>query len=101
MAGRIGRSIYGSKLFRQLRERILSSEPLCRPCQRQGVDSAAEQLDHIKALADGGDPYAHSNLQPICRPCHQRKSAWEMRRRTERKDRKIVDLRGRPRGTAG
>jgi 5-methylcytosine-specific restriction protein A len=38
------------------------------------------ELDHVVPLIDGGghDP---SNLQTLCRPCHQRKSAGEARSR--------------------
>jgi 5-methylcytosine-specific restriction protein A len=58
--------------------RILSKEPLCRPCQqkRPSVVTAATQVDHITALELGGTE-DESNLQPICDACHVEKTNRE------------------------
>ena len=42
----------------------------CVQCGR-----AAEEVDHIRPRAMGGDVYALSNLQSMCKPCHKRKTA--------------------------
>ena len=42
----------------------------CVRCSRAG----ALEVDHIRPLAGGGDPYALDNLQALCRGCHVDKS---------------------------
>lgn len=66
--------VYKSKRWRVLRRRVLFEEPICRACR----DALAVEVDHIVALEDGGEPYARSNVQPLCGPCHGRKT-WEER----------------------
>ena len=39
--------------------------------------AAADEVDHIKPIAEGGDHYDLGNLQSICRPCHAAKTARE------------------------
>ncbi|MGY2133640.1 HNH endonuclease [Hymenobacter sp. HD11105] len=34
-------------------------------------------VDHIKPVREDGDFFEASNLQPLCNPCHARKSAKE------------------------
>ena len=41
--------------------------PLCARCGH-----ATEVPHHIVALDDGGDKYDESNLEPLCRNCHER-----------------------------
>ena len=62
---------YGDK-WRKLRRYILSMEPMCRHCRRM----VATELDHIIRKADGGTDNT-SNLQPLCRECHERKTKLE------------------------
>ena len=53
----------------------LQGEPLCREC-----GAAGEIVDHIKRIRAGGDHYDESNLQTLCRTCHEKKrgrEAWE------------------------
>lgn len=61
----------------KLRAQVLTAEPLCRSCLNEhGRATAATQVDHIKPKADGGTDDI-DNLQPLCRPCHDRKSALD------------------------
>ena len=53
-----------------------AAHPLCAACLAAGVIAAAEEVDHITPLADGGSHDA-SNLQSLCRDCHLRKTAAE------------------------
>jgi 5-methylcytosine-specific restriction enzyme A len=65
--------------WRRLREAVLMRDGyLCQPCQRRGRLTAAREVDHRKALANGGtnDP---ANLEGICRPCHAAKTASDAR----------------------
>ena len=64
-------------LWQKLRRRILARDMhLCQACQRKGRVKPATQVDHIKPKARGGtdDP---GNLEAICAPCHDAKSAQE------------------------
>jgi 5-methylcytosine-specific restriction protein A len=63
--------IYNSKIWKQLRLHILSSEPLCRLCPKP---TPAHHVDHITPLSKGGEPYEYENLQPLCAECHSRKT---------------------------
>ena len=38
------------------------------------------EVDHVRPLDKGGDPWALANLQALCRPCHFAKTAGERRR---------------------
>ncbi len=55
---------------------VLRAEPICRVCRLNGVTSAAIEVDHIMPRSLGGTS-DEANLQPICRACHQRKTANE------------------------
>lgn len=63
----------GRKLQRW-RERILSAEPLCRHCSEHGRVTLAQEVDHIVPLELGGE-YTNDNAQPLCGPCHIKKTA--------------------------
>ena len=66
--------------WEQLREAVLSDEPLCRPCAEAGRTMAANEVDHIVPLHLGGTD-ERSNLQPICGgapgTCHEIKTRKE------------------------
>ena len=70
--------------WEKLRARILKRDGyLCQPCKRQGRVTQATEVDHIKPKAkDGADDEA--NLQAICTPCHDAKSAIDAGRRPRR-----------------
>lgn len=70
----------GHSKWRALRRSILADEPLCRMCSAIGRVTAAVEVDHIVAVVDGGSD-DRSNLQPLCVPCHDTKSARENRER--------------------
>jgi 5-methylcytosine-specific restriction protein A len=60
--------------WRKLRASVLSAEPLCRECSKRGIVRAANHVDHENGDPSNNDP---SNLQPLCAPCHSRKTAAE------------------------
>ena len=61
---------------------FLRMHPLCRPCAANGFTVAATEIDHLVPVQQAPDRFLdRSNWQPICRPCHARKTATETRRR--------------------
>lgn len=68
----------GRKLQRQ-RHELFMREPLCRECERHGRVRQAEIRDHIVPLAEGGAD-EDSNIQSLCRDCHDEKTAGESKR---------------------
>lgn len=51
-------------------------EGLCQICIKEDVITRATHIDHIVPKAKGGTN-AHSNLQALCKRCHDRKTATE------------------------
>lgn len=47
---------------------------LCEICAANGRNEVAVVVDHVLALANGGDD-TDANTQNLCRPCHDRKTA--------------------------
>lgn len=63
-----------SAAWRAIRSAVLAAEPLCRMCTARGITRAAQHVDHVDG--DDGNNDA-TNLQPLCAPCHSRKTATE------------------------
>jgi 5-methylcytosine-specific restriction protein A len=57
----------------------LRREPTCRRCGQP-----ADDVDHVVSLSDGGARLDPGNLQSLCRPCHNRKTAGDRARRRNR-----------------
>lgn len=66
------------------RAALFQREPLCRCCAELGIVELATIADHVMPLWNGG-PDVDSNLQPLCVPCHARKTAREARERAKLK----------------
>lgn len=79
----------GNSRYRKQREIILTENPICVVCN----ENPSEELDHIIPLDQSGDEDDESNLQAICKDCHEVKTAREQGFRVVR-----VDIRGRPIG---
>ncbi len=75
---------YGRQ-HQKLRAQLLATEPLCRMCKAAGRITAATIADHIVPLAKGGAPNDITNLQPVCRDCHQDKSNADKGHRVKRR----------------
>lgn len=67
------REIYNSSRWRKLRLVVLRRDVLCRVCG----DAAATIADHIVPIEQGGDAWSVENLQGVCVPCHNAKTASE------------------------
>ncbi|HNB69181.1 HNH endonuclease [Accumulibacter sp.] len=69
---------YGSR-WDVARKRILERDAgLCQVCLSNGQVTVATQVDHIIPKCNGGED-GDDNLQAICKPCHQAKTASESR----------------------
>jgi 5-methylcytosine-specific restriction protein A len=60
--------------WQRLRVAFLASHPYCNECARHGRVTLAQDVDHIVPLAQGGAVLDESNLQALCRACHNRKT---------------------------
>ncbi len=71
---------YGLKVWKDIRRRHLSNNPLCIHCTDLGLLTVADSVDHI--IAHKGE-YAlfidPANLQSLCRSCHTIKTNKEDR----------------------
>ena len=64
---------YSTAHWQRLRRAKLAQDPLCQYCP-PGEVTLASQVDHCKAIKDGGDPWAWDNLASTCQPCHSKKT---------------------------
>lgn len=72
------RALYASVRWLRERRLFLAAHPLCAECQRRDHLTAASVVDHI--IPHRGDParfWDQSRWQPLCAPCHSRKTAAE------------------------
>jgi 5-methylcytosine-specific restriction endonuclease McrA len=66
-----------SHRWRRLRERVLREHELptggwqCQWCQKTILDRTLVDLDHIRAVADGGAQFDPANLVPSCGRCNR------------------------------
>lgn len=68
---------------------------LCQPCLQLNRFTPFAQVDHIKAKAQGGEDEL-DNLQCICGPCHDAKTALETGFGLGRKEKPSIGLDGWP-----
>ena len=64
--------------WRKARVGFLNKHPLCAECERNGLITEATVVDHI--IPHKGDDalfWDRNNWQPLCKPCHDRKTATE------------------------
>ena len=70
--------------WRRIRDRILKRDQyLCQICLKAGIYRAADEVDHVRALAHGGTD-DDDQLQSVCVPCHREKTAREFGHRERR-----------------
>ena len=77
-AGSTTKRGYGS-VWVKLRKVILERDKhLCQACKRNGLAKRGWHVDHIISKAKGGTD-EQTNLQTLCEPCHNSKTAMENR----------------------
>lgn len=67
-------NIYGTARWQRVRALKLRETPLCEYCPPRRRKTATE-VDHFKAIEDGGAPYDMANLRSACKSCHSQKTA--------------------------
>ena len=70
---------YDRVKWRNARHGVLMMEPLCRMCIELGIASEAKVVDHILRRSHEGDEYCPTNLMPLCKSCHDRKTRDEQK----------------------
>ena len=60
----------------------------CVQCGRAGM----LQVDHVKPLSQGGEPWDEKNLQSLCKKCHWTKTGLENGRRDGRESARWRDM---------
>lgn len=81
---------YGAA-WRKLRAQVIKQEPLCRRCRRANTTT----VDHILPKELGGTD-ARSNLQGLCKACHDIKTAQEDGRWTGSPQSRVIVVAGPP-----
>ena len=67
-------NIYHTRKWKELRLLVLERDQYrCVQCGK----AARFEVDHIEPVRTGGDEFALSNLQTLCRRCHFQKTASE------------------------
>ena len=55
---------------------VLTEHPLCRDCAGIGMVTAAAEVHHVAKVIDRPDLRLEaSNLMPLCKACHSRRTA--------------------------
>jgi 5-methylcytosine-specific restriction protein A len=63
--------LYNSRRWQYTRRKQLHMEPLC------ACGEIATDVDHIRPVEAGGDPWHFANLASMCHECHSRKTRRE------------------------
>lgn len=67
---------YNTSTWQNLRAAKLSAKPICEVCERRGRTALADAVDHVVAIAKGGDPFPPlDGLMSLCASCHNSKTA--------------------------
>ena len=61
--------------WRRYKKRYITEHPLC--INYEECHNVATVVDHIISVNQGGDFWDPNNHQPMCKPCHDRKTAKE------------------------
>jgi len=68
---------YNSRAWRKIRAAFLQEYPDCVQCKRDDIVTPGNVVDHIKPITEGGHKTDRTNLQTMCKACHDKKSAYE------------------------
>ena len=66
---------YG-RAWKRIRDRYISTHPLCEQCEKYGKVTPAQEVHHIRPLSQGGT-HDFDNLMSLCTSCHSEITARE------------------------
>lgn len=94
------KALYDSARWQRIRHDQLVREPWCAMCLKKGWYVVATDVDHV--IAHEGDPvkFYQGELQSLCKRCHSRKTAREVRERMGRGVKKSRLGGNRPQGAS-
>lgn len=73
------RRLYQDPAWKKAARLFLRKHPLCAECESVGLVEPATDVDHIEPhRGDRALFWRRSNWQPLCHPCHSRKTAREV-----------------------
>src|SRR5690349_15155628 len=89
---------YNTARWKRLRKQKLREQPLCEECFEQTPRKfiPATDVDHVKAITDGGEVWDLANLRSLCHACHSRKTRYIEQLHKEHVSVKGCDANGRP-----
>lgn len=73
-------SIYKTAAWQGYRLRRLAAQPFCQDPHGTGCTQAANEVDHILPIEQGGEVVSDANTQCLCKPCHSKKTRMERSR---------------------
>ena len=74
---RKNQAFYDSPAWRKLSRLYRRLNPLCVDCKDKGIAKAVQIVDHVIPIEQGGERLSMDNLQSLCIPCHNTKTAEE------------------------
>lgn len=75
-----GNGFYHSPAWVNLRNAYRQAYPLCSECNKKGIVTPMNVVDHIRPISQGGAKLDWNNLQSLCTPHHNSKSRKEQQR---------------------
>lgn len=79
------RYFYGTIEWKNARNRYINTHPLCEHCDKRGIITPGQMVDHIIEIEDQGDKLNPDNFQTLCNKCHSKKTYEAKRKREEKK----------------
>jgi len=74
------KEVYCTPRWRRLRKRQMQRAGwLCARCARFGYVRGAKIVHHKRPIRQGGKPFEESNLEVVCRACHEELHAGDPR----------------------
>lgn len=71
-------AMYQTKYWKALRQRQLSTQPLCQACMSVGIITPANHVDHVFPWTHINKEAFYLNLfQSLCLECHSHKTSLE------------------------
>lgn len=68
--------LYGTAAWQKMRLAQLAREPLCKACTARGHIVPATVVDHVRRHGNDVNRFFDANnLQSLCKPCHDHKTA--------------------------